>query len=452
MIGDLSLISYHFMPYSLKVFTTSMLAYYKKKKKYGEFFDQYYNFLLSNGLKHQEQKAEEELEEFLKYIKKNCPFYAQYLTNNYNLKDLPIIDKGIVNKQYSDFLLSSPFFVGKSSGTTGQPLKVPYSKNVYQKEYAFWWYHRSFGGVNRGDKIATFGGHKIADVNRDKPPFWVYNAAERQMFFSSYHLSKKNLPYYIRTLNRYRPDFIHGYPSSLYYVAKYIIDENVQLNFKPNMVVGSSETTLDFQRNTIEQAFKTKLYVWYGNTEFCGHITECSYGKLHIQPYHSFVRILKKDNTDAKPGETGRIVATNFTNYSFAFINYDIKDIVKISQDQNCPCDKGGTVLDYILGRVEDYIITPEGRFVGRLDHLFKDAKHVKNGQIVQNDINNIIIRIEKENGFTDKIEKAILHEARVRLGNTIEIQFEYVKEMEREPNGKLKFVVQNINPERFSH
>jgi phenylacetate-CoA ligase len=158
------------------------------------------------------------------------------------------------------------------------------------------------------------------------------------------------------------------------------------------------------------------------------------------------VRILKDDNTEAKPGETGRLVATNFSNYAFALINYDTKDIVKISGNQNCSCEKGGMVLDYILGRVEDYIITPEGRFVGRLDHLFKDAKYVRNGQIVQIEINQVIIRIEKENGYTGKIEKSILQEARARLGDTIDIQFEYVKEMEREPNGKLKFVVQNIN------
>jgi phenylacetate-CoA ligase len=214
------------------------------------------------------------------------------------------------------------------------------------------------------------------------------------------------------------------------------------------MVVGSSETTLDFQRKAIEQAFNTKLYVWYGNTEFCGHITECAYGKLHIQPYHSFVRILRDDNTEAKPGETGRIVATNFSNYAFALINYDIKDSVKISKKQNCPCDKGGMILDYVHGRIEDYILTPEGRFVGRLDHLFKDAKYVKNAQIVQNDLYTIIVRIEKENGYSKKIEQAILKEARIRLGKTIDIQFQYVKEMYREPSGKLKFVVQNINLE----
>ena len=172
----------------------------------------------------------------------NCHFYSKYLTNNYDIKALPIIDKNIVKKHHTELQLEKPYFIGKSSGTTGQPLKVPYSENVYQKEYAFWWYHRNICGVNRGAKIATFGGHKIADVNRDKPPFWVFNAAENQMFFSSYHLSNKNLPQYIKKLNRYKPDFIHGYPYSLYFLAKYILEKNTLFDFEPKMIVGSSET------------------------------------------------------------------------------------------------------------------------------------------------------------------------------------------------------------------
>lgn len=426
------------------------MAYYKKRKKYGQFFHRYYDFLLTSSSQVQEKKAEEELEEFLEYIKKNCRFYFRNLSNNYDLKSWPIIDKEIVNKQYSDFVLNKPYFIGKSSGTTGQPFNVPYSKGVYQKEYSFWWYHRSLCDIYRGDKIATFAGHKIADVRRNIPPFWLYNFAENQMFFSSYHLSMKNMPEYMMMLNRYKPAFIHGYPSTLYYIAKYILNEDVQLDFQPKMVVGSSETILNFQRKAIEEAFHTKLYVWYGNTEFCGHITECSHSRLHVQPYHSVVRILKDDNTDAKLGEIGRLVATNFSNYSLALINYDTKDIVKIGENQNCPCGKGGTVLDYIVGRIEDYIITPEGRFVGRLDHLFKDAKYVKNAQIVQKDVKRIIIRIEKEDGYSESIEKTILLEAMSRLGDTIDVQFQYVNEIGKEPNGKFKFVVQNIDLENI--
>ena len=66
------------------------------------------------------------------------------------------------------------------------------------------------------------------------------------------------------------------------------------------------------------------------------------------------------------------------------FINYNTYDIAKLSKNQNCSCGQGGKIIDYILGRVEDYIITPEGRFVGRLDHLFKDAENVKKAQLEQ--------------------------------------------------------------------
>jgi len=437
---------YYFLPYYFRVIATSISASYKKMKKYGRYFEQYYDFLLSNGVQYQQKVADQEMANYLNFIKDNCSFYAPYIGNSCNIDRLPIIDKTFVTEHYSELLLDKPFLIGKSSGTTGQPIKVPYSKNVYQKEYAFWWYHRSFGGVHRGDRIATFAGHKITDIKSDSPPFWVLNSAENQTFFSSYHLSKKNMSHYINALNKFQPVFIHGYPSSLYYIARHILEENIELYFKPKMIVTSSETTLDFQRKTIEKAFDCKVFVWYGNAELCGHITECDYGKLHIQPYHSFVRVLREDKTKAKPGETGTIVATNFSNYAFALINYDIKDTVKISEKQNCTCDKGGIVLDYILGRIEDQIITPEGRFVGRLSQLFKDAKYVKNGQIVQNDTNRVIIRIEKENGYTGKIEKVILLEARARLGHAIDIQFQYVKEIEKEPNGKFKFVVQNID------
>jgi phenylacetate-CoA ligase len=439
---------YYFLPYCFKVIATSIYASYKNIKKYGGYFEQYYEFLISNGLNYQQKIAQQEMAQYLNFVKNNCRYYAPYLSDRCNVENLPIIDKNFVNDHYSELLLDKAYFIGKSSGTTGQPIKVPYSKNVYQKEYAFWWYHRSFGGVRRGDRIATFAGHKVADAKKYSPPFWVMNRAENQIFFSSYHLSKQNMVYYIDALNKFRPIFINGFPSSIHFIAKHILEENIELNFKPKMIVTSSETTLDFQRKAIEKAFGCKVYIWYGNAELCGHITECDYGKLHIQPYHSYVRVLREDKTTAKPGETGTIVATNFSNYAFALINYDIKDIVKISENQNCFCDKGGMVLDYILGRVDDHIITPEGMYIGRLSQLFKDAKYVKNGQIVQNDTNSVIIRIEKENGYSRKIEKIILLEARARLGDVIDIEFQYVKEIKKEPNGKFKFVIQNIDPE----
>jgi phenylacetate-CoA ligase len=437
---------FYALPYPLKVLAASAAACPGVYKKYGRYFDEYFHFLISHDIEEQHKKANEELETFFAWLKKNNPYYGPSLSTGMDVKKLPVIDKTIVLKNYDKIFMGQAFFVGKSSGTTGQPLAVPYSKKVYQKEYAFWWYHRSFGGVRRGDRVATLAGHKIADVNRDVPPFWVYNAVENQMFFSSYHMSPRNLGFYVEKLNSYRPSFIHGYPSSLYLLAKYIIDNNIEIQFRPSMIVGSSETVLDYQRKAIEDAFLCKLFVWYGNTEFCGHITECRHGHLHVQPYHSLIRVLKDDGRDAGPGETGKIVATNFSNYAFPLINYDVKDVVKIASEQKCECRKGGMIVEYIEGRIEDYVVTPDGRMVGRLDHLLKDAKYVKNAQIVQENINQITVRIEKEAKYSQNTERDILREARIRLGQKMAIEFEYVDEIEREKNGKFRFVVQKMD------
>lgn len=435
---------YYHLPDVLKNIVVSSTAFIKARQKYGEIYNATYKFLYSTDINEQKVQADKELHIFLENIKKNNNFYA--IPNDLDIYKIPIIDKETVIKNYSRIISGKPFFIAKTSGTTGQPLAVPYSREAYQREYAFWWYHRSFGNIKRGDKVATFAGHKVCDVNKDSPPFWAYNYFENQLIFSSYHLSKKNIGFYIKKLNDFKPVLIHGYPSSIYLIAHYILENSIKLDFTPKMIITASETLLDFQRDAIEKAFGCKCYIWYGNTELCGHITECIYGKLHIQPYHSFVRIVNNNGEDVSSGEEGFLVGTNFSNYIFPLINYNTKDVVKLSQLQDCKCLKGGQIIDYIIGRVEDYIVLPNGRWIGRLDHLFKSARYVRNAQIEQKKLGEIIIRIEREPGYSTETEKKILEEARGRLGSEVAITFDYVNEIPKDKNGKFKFIVQNMH------
>jgi phenylacetate-CoA ligase len=435
---------FHALPYGAKVAATSLVARRKQRQKYGEDFRRHFAFLMGSSVAQQEERAGEELAAFLRWVRETSDFYA--VPSSLDLREMPVLCKAEVRTDYGRIATGQPFRVVRSSGTTGQPLAVPYSRDAYQREYAFWWYHRSFGGVRQGDRIATFAGHKVAAVERTEPPFWVRNLAENQLLFSSYHLAQRNLPHYVRELNRFRPDFIHGYPSSIYLVARQILDSGARLDFQPKMIATASETTLDFQRQAIEAAFGCKLYVWYGNTEFCGHITECSRGRLHVQPYHSRVRLLRPDGREAGPGEEGTIVATCFANRAFPLINYDTGDTVRVSADQGCGCGKGGLTVDFIIGRVEDYIVTPNGRFVGRLDHLFKDARHVRNAQLEQRHRDELIIRVEREAGYDAAEERVIFAEARSRLGEAMAIRFDYVPEIGKDRNGKFRFIIQNLD------
>lgn len=436
---------YYKIPPQFKNFIVTIIGFTQRKTKYG---DIYLNFLesLINEQRRDNTKCLRDLEEFIEYAKRHSRYYEKIR----DIYSSPILTKDDVIENYNVIKTGRAYRISASSGTTGQKLHVPLSKEAYQKEYAFWCYHRSFAGVKRGDRVATIGGHRVIDVRQKHPPFWVYNNWEKQLLFSSYHLSTANLRYYVDELNRFRPFLIHGYPSSIYLVAYYMAENNSKLDFSPKMIVTSSESLLNFQRVMIEKAFSCKVYNWYGNAEQCGHITECEYGKLHIQPRHSFVRILNSNDEDVTDGERGRIVATNFLNKCFPLINYDTKDYVTLSKIQSCPCGRSGKIVEEIDGRIEDYIVLPNGRLVGRLSFIGKHTDNVRLAQIEQNNTSQIVIHVQKAKNYSMKDEKIILEEARIILGNDIDIVFDYDTPIVKEANAKFRLVKQNLDTSKF--
>ena len=48
------------------------------------------------------------------------------------------------------------------------------------------------------------------------------------------------------------------------------------------------------------------------------------------------------------------------------------------------PAAGPGDVFLDVDGRIEDYVVTPDGRWIGRLDHIFKDQLDVAEAQILQ--------------------------------------------------------------------
>jgi phenylacetate-CoA ligase len=263
-------------------------------------------------------------------------------------------------------------------------------------------------------------------ASQTRPPFWRWDTGEKRLLCSSYHLSTENLPAYAEAFEKYRPDFIHGYPSSLCLLDGY----------RPKAVFTASETLLDFQRQAIERAFGAKVFNWYGNTEMTCNIVECAAGNLHYRLDYGVLELL----------DDGTMIGTGLNNRAMPLIRYRVGDRAT-AKAGTCSCGCAFPMIERIDGRVEDYIRTPDGRFVGRLDHLFKDAKHIREAQIVQTRLDEVLLRIVKENGFD---EKPVLSEARQRLGDAMRVRFEYVNAIERTAAGKFRFIVSQLPREQL--
>jgi phenylacetate-CoA ligase len=396
--------------------------------------------------------------DFLLDAQANSPYYgalfAEYgfsprkMTSLADLAKLPVLSKETVRNEgariTSRRLRALDVRWMHTSGTTGKSLRFPMSAYGFQREYAYRANHYRWAGVSLDarDRLAFAFGHPVAAADRTEPPFWTYDRVNNWLLMSSYHLSERNLPSYVAELERFQPLMLAGYPSSVYLLAK-AVERWGKGRLNVRAVFTASETLLDHQRAAIERGLGCEVFMWYGNTEMCANIVECKYGSLHGRIDHSHMEVV---DAEGQPAIEGRLVCTGFGNRAFHLVRYDIGDVVRRSERSECKCGRPGEFFMRVVGRMDDYVLTPDGRSVGRLDHIFKDAQNVREAQIIQRDLAEITIRVVRREPYDVGDERRLAAETRLRLGSEMRIRFEYVDALERTSAGKLRFIVSHLH------
>ena len=76
-----------------------------------------------------------------------------------------------------------------TSGTTGTPLDIYIDHDSVKEQYALFEARVKYKyDLKIDDTWAIIGSQRVANINRNYPPFWVYNMASSQLYFSSFHL------------------------------------------------------------------------------------------------------------------------------------------------------------------------------------------------------------------------------------------------------------------------
>jgi phenylacetate-CoA ligase len=444
---------YFRLPFAVKNLAATAYGFGQRSARYGEHYCRHLAFLeTSQGMSRDKLQRfqDEHVYEFVASAIRDVPYYRERneyrdFLNHRAVSRLPVMGKKTV-REHADAIRHPKWRQMQSrsahtSGTSGQALHFPVSLDCFQREYAFRALHFAWSGSKvPGERVAFCQGHPVAHYDRPQPPFWVRDRANDFLMLSSYHLSPHNLLAYAEEIDRFQPQVICGYPSSVYLLA-HAYKAHGSGRLKPRAAYTTSETLFDFQRRTIEESFGCKVFDWYGNSEMCANIVECEAGERHLKLEHSRVEILDENDQPVSPGETGRLVCTGFGNLAFPLIRYDIGDMVTLSETQLSKCGRGGILIDQVLGRVEDYVLAADGRLVGRLDHLFKDSLNVVEAQVLQREAGVVILRLVKNRAYGRSDESAIREEAALRLGSDTVVQFEYVDALPRAANGKIRFV-----------
>jgi phenylacetate-CoA ligase len=101
-------------------------------------------------------------------------------------------------------------------------------------------------------------------------------------------------------------------------------------------------------------------------------------------------------------------------------------------------------------GRLDDPLLLPDGRRIGRLDHIWKGIEHVAGGQIVQDADLTVRLRYIREPGFSERDRIRIEEQARARLGPDLKLVVEEIDRLPRTSGGKFLAVVSHV-PDRHA-
>jgi phenylacetate-CoA ligase len=357
---------------------------------------------------------------------------------------LPSIAKADVREGGKAFISEArrgPLFPGSTSGTTGAPLRLYQDLPAVNRENAFVWRQLSWAGLRRGERRAWMRGDMIVPAAQRTPPYWRVNRAENMLMLSSYHLSEATARAYLESLAGFDPVVIQAYPSSVGFLAAWI--RNAGARYQGSSlrgIVTSSETLSDAQRREIEGAFACRVFDWYGQFERVAAIGTCEQGRHHLLTDYSYVEMLPAGD------ELYELVGTGFNNQSMPLIRYRSGDLVRPAPaGERCACGRSFPLIEEIVGRADDSIKLPNGRSIGRLDHLFKGVEGVLEAQIRQDRLDTLAMLVVPSPGFGDDTRRTLRANARHRLGDEISLDIRLVDSIPRTASGKFKGVVCNV-------
>lgn len=408
------------------------------------------------------QLQQKRLRSILIYAYENVPYYHKIfktiglkpadIKNPSNLEKIPLLTKEIIKKNLNDLKSNKyplkNFSPSATSGSAGEPMKFFIDTDWKAWNMAAALREWSWTGYNIGDKMAYLWSSP-EDISRQIVlKNKLFNLLQRTIYLDALQITEKTLEKYIKILRNFNPKVINAYASAIYLMARYMKNKNIT-DIQPKAILTSCEMLFDHQRAVIEDVFGCKVFDYYSGRETTFHAGECPEHIGYHMAIENAVIELIKDGEQVSPGESGKIIITDLSNYAMPFIRYEIGDL-GIQSDERCPCGRGLPLMKEISGRIRDIVTTKNGRYItgAFFSTLFYDkhggTKGVKQYQFIQKTKNHSILKIIKDEDFSKTEFEKIIEKIQRHCGDmTIEIEF--VDEIQPTISGKYRTTISEV-------
>lgn len=454
---------YSAAPVFMQNLLCTLHGYKLKKQRFNEEYVAISEFLNTTSNWSEEQiksYKEENLHKIIEHAYNHCPYYrmkyssAKLTPNDFksldDLKKFPVLMKEEVRENWKNMVATEfprkKLVAFNTSGTTGKALNFYLTSHSIPYYWAIDQRYKDRFGFHLGDSCLNFSGRPIVPLNVKKPPYWRHDKILNRYFLNMQQISADKISSILSFINSKSIDFFIGYPSIMTALALEIETSGIALNAPPRHIFTGAEKIYENQIEIIQRVFKgVHIHELYSFSEQAAIATHCTEGIYHEDFEFGHMELhhpLKVEN-----GLQGEILATGFANYGMPFIRYQNGDTA-IFSNSNCKCGLKSQVIQDIVGRNEDYILTPEGTKIQRLDYVFKDTPEIKECQVVQRNFGEIVLRIVKRDTYSIHTEKKLRTNIRQWISPGLVVSFEYLDEIPRTKAGKFKAVVSALKQE----
>lgn len=396
-----------------------------------------------------------QLQKLLTICSSSVPFYRDlwsekqlFAADEGDLFSLPVLEKNSLRLDPDAFCRQDvhpfPKLSFHTSGTTGTPIKSFWTVSEVRKSLALREARSAnWAGVSFTQPRATFSGRMVEPNPEELEHVYRYNAVERQVYFSAFHLKPSTAHRYVEALKKHKVVWMTGYAVSYYLLARYILEQQIEVPALKAVIATSEKLTCQM-RSVMEKAYRCKIYEEYSTVESALFASECEHGRLHVSPDVGIVEILRPDGTPCEPGEVGEVVATCLFRSYQPLIRFRLGDLAAWDPEP-CPCGREMPVIKEVVGRIEDVVTGPDGRQLVRFHGIFTDQPHIVEGQIIQETLTDFIVRLVPTSEFSEADEANVRQRMQQSLGAQVTVRIEKVASIPRSTAGKFKAVVSKV-------
>lgn len=348
-----------------------------------------------------------------------------------DIKPMTKADIREYNKKTPDSKVHKVFLTG---GSTGEPLKLLYSKRRAVLRTASILYYNKLAGYNIGDRYLFI---------RSKPKSSLFQILRNEILFVPNDFSNKRIEELSHTLVDKRVKVIIGYPSVIYEIALFLSDRpQISEKIKITTFISGAEPLDKHVRDLIKSVLKCNIIDRYSNEEN-GMIAQQHFfgGDLIVDRFNLYVEVVDPVTLiPVKAGEMGKVLVTDIYSDLSPMIRYDTGDFAVVSEYR----DGELYSLKNINGRIIDQFETTKGvRFSPLIlgPHiripLTELSFQVQFQFIQQSNIQfRLLLKAENDSISKEKLDTVVDGLKKV-IGKNSTIDIEFVKDIPALKSGK---------------